>query len=117
MFYMLRRLGFCSKWIQWIKGCLTSASISVLVNDNPSSEFIPQRGLRQGDPLAPLLFNIVVEALNGLVKEAVKKNLFKGFSVGSNNVEIGILQYADDTIFFGGINGECQGNQSNSVDL
>ena len=101
MFYMLRRLGFCSKWIQWIKGCLTSAFISVLINGSPLPEFIPQRGLRQGDPLAPLLFNIVVEALNGLVKEAVKKNLFRGFSVDSNNEEINILQYADDTIFFG----------------
>ena len=29
------------------------------------------------------------------------KNLFRGFSVGTNNVKISILQYADDTIFFG----------------
>jgi len=31
----------------------------------------------------------------------VKKNLFRGFPVGTNNVDISILQYADDTIFFG----------------
>ena len=97
---MLRRMDFCSKWIQWIEGCLRSALISVLVNGSPSVEFIPQRGLRQGDSLAPLLFNIVVEALNGLMREAVEKNLFRGFSMGSNNVEISILQYADDTTFF-----------------
>ena len=101
LLYMLQRMGFCSKWIKWIEGCLKSASISVLVNSSPSSEFIPQRGLRQGDPLAPLLFNIVAEALNGLVREAMGKNLFRGFQVGSNKVEISILQYADDTIFFG----------------
>ena len=101
LIYMLRRMGLCSKWIQWIEGCLKSASILVLVNGSPSFEFIPQRGLRQGDPLAPLLFDIVAEALNGLVREAVEKNLFRGFPVGSNNVEISILQYADDTIFFG----------------
>jgi len=65
LIYMLRRMGFCSKWIQWIEGCLRSASISLLVNGSPSVEFIPQRGLRQGDPLAPLLYNIVAEALNG----------------------------------------------------
>ncbi|KAL2993247.1 hypothetical protein AAZX31_10G099100 [Glycine max] len=40
-------------------------------------------------------------ALNGLVREAVNKTLFRGFSVGSNNVDISILQYVDDTIFFG----------------
>lgn len=47
------------------------------------------------------MFNIVAEALNGLMREAVEKNLFRGFSVGTNNVKISILQYADYTIFFG----------------
>ena len=98
--YMLRRLDFCAKWIQWIVGCLKSTSISVLVNGSPSTEFSPQRGLRQGDPLAPFLFNIVGEALNELVRKAVKRNLFWGFSMGANSVDISILQYADDTIFF-----------------
>jgi len=51
--------------------------------------------------LAPLLFNIVVEALNGMMSQAMGKNLFRGFPVGLNKVEISILQYADDTIFFG----------------
>ena len=101
LLYLLRRMGFHSKWIRWMDGCLKSASISVFVNGSPSHEFIPQRGLRQGDPLAPFLFNIVAEALNGLVREAIGKNLYRGFSVGSNNVDISILQYADDTIFFG----------------
>ena len=91
---MLRRTGFSSKWIKWIEGCLRSASLSILVNGSPSTEFIPQRGLRQGDPLAPLLFNVVVEALNGLMREAVEKNLFRGFPVDSNNVGISILQFA-----------------------
>ena len=59
------------------------------------------KGLRQGDPLAPFLSNIVAEALNGLVREAVKRNLYRGFSMGSNRVEVSILQYANDTIFFG----------------
>ena len=99
--YMLWRLGFCPKWIQWIEGYLKSVSVSVLVKGSPTTEFIPQRGLRQGDPLAPLLFNIVAEALIGLMREVVDKKLFSGFLVGKNNVEVSILQYVDDTIFFG----------------
>ena len=86
LIYILRRLGFCSKWIQWSEWCLRSASISVLVNGSLLTEFIQQRGPRQGDPLAPLLFNIVAEAL---------------ILLRTNNEEISILQYADDTIFFG----------------
>ena len=80
---------------------MKSASISILVNGSPTSEFVPQRGLRQGDPLAPFLFNIVAEGLNGLMRRAVEENMYKGYLVGANNVPISILQYADDTIFFG----------------
>ena len=64
-------------------------------------EFIPQRGLRQGDLLAPFLFYIVAKGLTGLMREAQEKNLFEGFKVWKNNVDISILQYADDTVFFG----------------
>ena len=99
--YMMRRLGFCRKWICWIEGCLHSATISVLVNGRPTNEFIPHRGLRQGDPLAPLLFNIVAEGLTGLMREALHKSLFSNLLVGKNNIPVNILQYADDTIFFG----------------
>ena len=56
---------------------MKSASISVLVNDSPTAEFLPQRGLRQGDPLAPFLFNDVVEALNGLMRRAMEESYTK----------------------------------------
>jgi len=94
-------MGFCPKWITWMEGCLRSASISILVNGSPSAEFIPQKKLRQGDPLAAFLFNIVAEGLTGLMREALQKNQFKGLLVGRNWGEISILQYTDDTIFFG----------------
>ncbi|KHN06639.1 hypothetical protein glysoja_048361, partial [Glycine soja] len=46
LFYMMGRMGFHDRWIGWIKGCLTSASISILMNGSPTSEFKPQRALR-----------------------------------------------------------------------
>ena len=101
LFYMLSRMGFPERWSRWIRGCLTSASISVLVNGSPTAEFKPQRGLRQGDPLAPLLFDLVAEGLTYLMREAVSKQCFTSFLVGSNKVPADVLQYADDTIFFG----------------
>ena len=99
--YMMKRLGFCPKWICWIEGCLKSASVSVLVNGSPTNEFIPHRGLRQGEPLAPLLFNIVAEGLTDLMREALDKSLFNSFLVRKKHTPVNILQYADDTIFFG----------------
>ena len=102
LIYMLKRMSFCSKWIQWVEGCLKSAFVSVLVNGSPLAQFTPQRGLKQGDPLSPLLFNIVAEALNGIMSQALQKGLFRGFLCGKNKVEVSLLQYVDDTIFFGG---------------
>ena len=46
-------------------------------------------------------FSIVAEGLTGLMREALHKKQFKGFMVGRNMVEISILQYANDAIFFG----------------
>ncbi|XP_068472217.1 secreted RxLR effector protein 78-like [Phaseolus vulgaris] len=63
IYYMLGRLGFCEQWIVWIKSCLESASVSVLVSGSPTKEFVPQKGLRQGDPFAPFLFLIATEGL------------------------------------------------------
>ena len=46
LYDMLQRMGFHNRWIIWIKGCMESASVSVLVNGSPTEEFIPSRGLR-----------------------------------------------------------------------
>ena len=99
LFYMLGRLGFCEKWIGWIKSCLQSSSVTVLVNGSPTSEFYSKRGLRQGDPLAPFLFLIVGEGLAGVVRKAVEKNLVESLEVGVKKVKVNMLQYADDTLF------------------
>lgn len=64
--YMMRRMNFNERWVIWIEGCLRSARVSVLVNGSPSEEFGMGRGLRQGDSLAPFLFLIVAEGLNGI---------------------------------------------------
>lgn len=81
-------MGFCQKWISWIEGCLKSSSISVLVNRSTIDQFIPQRGLRQGDPLAPFLFIIVAKGLARLMREAEKKGMYAGFLVVKDKMEV-----------------------------
>lgn len=63
--YMMGRLGFDDKWRKWIKACIFSSRVSILVNGSPTGEIDIARGLRQGDPLALFLFLIVSEGLNG----------------------------------------------------
>ncbi|GAU36827.1 hypothetical protein TSUD_320640 [Trifolium subterraneum] len=99
--YMLRRFGFNTKWRAWMKACICSGSMSVLVNGSPTEEISIKRGLKQGDPLAPLLFLLVAEGLGALMIEAVEKGHFKPFLVGRGRLPVSILQYADDTLFIG----------------
>lgn len=79
---------------------VTSSFISVLVNGSPTLEFKAQRGLRQGYPLAPFLFNIVVEGLCSMTRQAIEKNIFSSFLVGKSNTHVNLFQYVDDTLFF-----------------
>jgi len=72
----------------------------MLVNGSPTEEFKPSKGLRQGDPLPPFLFFIVAEGLSGIVRQVVDKNLLKVIKVGKKEVDVNILQFADDTLFF-----------------
>lgn len=80
--YMLWRMAFGQKWRDWMKACITTTSFAILVNGDPSSLFKPTRGLRQGDPLSPLLFIIVMEAFNRLLNRAQEQQLIRGVSVG-----------------------------------
>ncbi|KAK2415745.1 hypothetical protein QL285_038202 [Trifolium repens] len=98
---MLHRCGFDEKWIGWIRACVFAGNLSVLVNGSPTGEINIQRGLKQGDPLAPFLFLIVAEGLSGVMRNAVDVGLFKGFSVGREPLDISLLQYADDTLCIG----------------
>lgn len=79
---MMSRFGFGFKWRKWIQECLCSSRISVLVNGSPTSEFTLGRGLRQGDPLSPFLFNIVAEGLNMLLQRACSAGLISGAVLG-----------------------------------
>lgn len=78
---MLSNFGFSVKWLRWIKACVCKASLSVMVNGSPTSYFMMEKGLRQGDPLSPFLFTLVTEGLAMLVSAAVSRRNFKGFSV------------------------------------
>lgn len=62
---------------------MSSASFVVLVNGSPSRLFKASRGIRQGDPLSPFLFTMVVEALCGLLSRAKQCGLIDGFAAGS----------------------------------
>ena len=103
LFYRLDRMGFGVKWRGWIKTCITTVRFSIIVNGSPVGFFGSSRGLRQGDPLSPLLFLLIMEVLSRMLKKTEDCGLLRGFQVGSANsigVRISHLLFANDAILF-----------------
>ncbi len=63
LFLALRKFGFDSKLISWIRLLCAFPSASVQTNGVCSPPFLLQRGTRQGCPLSPSSFNIAIEPL------------------------------------------------------
>lgn len=105
---VLQNMGFGDKWISWIHSIFMNSRIGVLHNGSPTEEFAPTRGLRQGDPLSTLIFNLVGEVLSRLLVKAEELGIFRGVQLPNNGGTISHLQFADDTILF-------FNNDSNSI--
>ena len=87
----------------WIKACISTVKFSVLVNESPACFFCSSCRIRQGDPLSPLLFLLVMEALSRLLKRTENGGFLCGFQAGSHRqggVHISHLIFVDDTILF-----------------
>ena len=66
----LRMKGFSSRWCTWIENFVTGGSVGIKINDDIGHHFQTRKGLRQGDPISPILFNIVADTLSILIKRA-----------------------------------------------
>ncbi|GKA54620.1 RNA-directed DNA polymerase, eukaryota, reverse transcriptase zinc-binding domain protein [Tanacetum coccineum] len=75
-----------------------SSKTSILVNGSPTFEFSIKRGLRQGNPISPFLFILVMEGLHVALSNAVQSGLIHGVKFGSPAITLSHLFYADDVM-------------------
>ena len=95
---VLEQFGFRARWRAWISTLLGSSSTSVLLNGVKGKWCRHFRGLRQGDPLSPLLFIIAMEPLQRLFEMAAREGVMT--DLGGRSVKLRASLYADDAAIF-----------------
>ena len=113
---LLTHLGFHIDFIRWIMCCITSVSFAVLINGAASPFFHVEWGLRQGCPLSPLLFLLVVEGLSHFLKQACEEGDFKGIEI-SKTLTVTHLLFVDDILIFSDGSRRSMGALNRGLDL
>jgi hypothetical protein len=81
----------------WIMSCVTTSSFAILLNGEATDFFRSDRGLRQGCPLSPLLFILVMEGLSLLLKSNIGEGKITGIKVSRLQKIIHLL-FVDDVL-------------------
>lgn len=94
----LERRGFGPRFRSWICGLLSTATTRVLMNGIPGDPIDHRRGLRQGDPLSPMLFILVMDILHGLFEKAAAEGVLSRLAKRGFRHRTSI--FADDVVTF-----------------
>jgi hypothetical protein len=98
LYNMLQQKGFGDRWCDWVMKIVKGGKVAIRTNGMIGSYFPTHKGVRQGDPFSPLLFNIAADGLACLIEKAQEKKLIAGLIPHIIKNECAYLQYADDTI-------------------
>ncbi|KAJ9536437.1 hypothetical protein OSB04_un000395 [Centaurea solstitialis] len=97
---MLCGMGFHSVLIKWISEMIFTTSFSISLNGETFGHFLGKRGIRQGDPISPYLFTIVMEGFSMLFRQCVREAEQFGYHLGCLDIELTHLCFADDLFVF-----------------
>ncbi|GJX41721.1 putative RNA-directed DNA polymerase [Tanacetum coccineum] len=98
--YILRCYGFHHKMVKWIMTCVMTASFSICINGDIYGFFKGKRGLRQGDPLSPYLFTLVMEVLTLIIKRRVRLSDSFRYHNRCEDLQLVNVCFADDLFIF-----------------
>ncbi|XP_074314433.1 uncharacterized protein LOC141649648 [Silene latifolia] len=101
---VLVSLKFPETIVRWIMACVTSTSFSLSLNGNQFGYFHGKRGIRQGDPMSPLLFTLCMEYLSRILAVVTAKQGFN-FHPLCRSLHLSHLCFADDLLLFS--RGDC----------
>ncbi|XP_057770942.1 uncharacterized protein LOC130990730 [Salvia miltiorrhiza] len=97
---VLRANHYHEKFIYWISIIFSSARLSILYNGQLRGYFACSRGVRQGDPLSPILFGIAEDILSRLFSSCVDSGHLEPMRYSRTFQFPTHLFYADDVMIF-----------------
>ena len=97
MLNIMRHMGFLDHWLLRMKMIFSLGISSILLNGVLGNQFHCRRGVRQGDPLSPLLFVLAAELLQHVVNDACIQGYLQ-IPITQPSNDFPIIQYADDTL-------------------
>jgi hypothetical protein len=98
LFLSLQNRGFGNKWMMWMHMVVEGGTVSVKKNNQIGKYIKSYKGVRQGDPLSPILFNFVADSLARMMDKACANGVLNGLGRHLIPNRVILLQYADDTI-------------------
>ncbi|WMV46072.1 hypothetical protein MTR67_039457 [Solanum verrucosum] len=96
----MRTMGFGEVFIDLVWRIMSNNWYSVIVNGSRHGFFHSTRGLKQGDPLSPVLFILGAEVLSRMLNLLHQDQNYKGFHMQIGGPQINHLCFADDVIIF-----------------
>lgn len=93
------KMGFHTKWVRLIMCCVRSVTYTVMMNGQCYGHIVPERGIRQGDPLSPFLFILCAEALVNIMNRTELNGDITGIKLTRSCPSIHHLLFADDSLF------------------
>ena len=100
LWLVLERFGIPPLFINTIKALYSLASTTVMVNGEISPKFKVTRGVRQGDPISCLLFNLAIEPLSQMIRSAPNLRGLTTSEANGHTHRLIVSLFADDTSVF-----------------
>ena len=88
-------MGIKGTYLNIVKAICDEPTANIILNGEKLKAFPLRSGTRQGCPLSPLLFNIVLEVLATTIRD---ENEIKGVQIRKEDVKFSLL--ADDKILY-----------------
>lgn len=105
----LGHFGFHHRMISWIMNCISSPSFTISINGEHKGFFQGLRGIRQGDPMSPYLFTLVMEVFTLIMKRQIDNDDDFQYHWKCNDLQLTHLCFADDLLVF------CHGDRKSAL--